>query len=62
MTTLYEKIIEIYPELENAIELKNGTIIIQDDSDGKGAYLAKWDYSKEIPAGINLGKSTSSKK
>ena len=56
MKTLYEKIIETYPELENAIELKNGTIIIQDDSDGVGAYIAKWEYSKPIPVGLTLGK------
>jgi len=56
MSSLYEKVIEIYPELNNSIELKNGTIILQDDTDGVGAYIAKWEYSKPIPEGLTLGK------
>jgi len=27
-----------------------------DDSDGLGAYIAKWEYPKPIPAGLKLGK------
>jgi hypothetical protein len=55
---LYAKILETYPELENQTELfMNGTIHLQDDSDGLGAYIAKWDYSKPIPDGLSLGKS-----
>jgi hypothetical protein len=26
------------------------------DSDGVGAYIAKWEYSKPIPSGLTLGK------
>lgn len=40
--TLYQKIIAIYPELTNADFMFN--IILQDDSDGRGAYIAKWDH------------------
>jgi hypothetical protein len=53
--TLYEKIIAIYPELAGSdIFVKD--IILQDDSDGLGAYIAKWDYTKPIPEGLKLGK------
>ena len=53
--TLYEQIIAAYPELEGSdVFVKN--IILQDDSDGKGAFIAKWEYSKPIPNGLKLGK------
>ena len=54
--TLYEQIVEIYPELEDSQELIRGSIRLQNDSDGAGDYIAKWDYSKPIPAGLKLGK------
>ena len=54
--TLWEQIIAIYPELTDADFGQNGTIKLQDDSDGLGAYIAKWEYSKPIPAGLKLGK------
>lgn len=41
--TLYEKIISLYPELENQILIYVG-IIIQNDSDGQGDYIAKWEH------------------
>lgn len=40
--TLYEKIIALYPQLTNADFMT--TIILQDDSDGRGAYIAKWEH------------------
>ena len=53
--TLYEQIIAEYPELEGSnIFIKD--IVLQDDSDGLGVYIAKWDYSKPIPKGLKLGK------
>jgi hypothetical protein len=54
--TLYEKLIAEYPELENAVEFFNRSIILQNDSDGLGDYIAKWEYSKPIPKGFKLGK------
>jgi len=56
--TLYETIIATYPELADINDLKfwTKTINLQDDSDGIGAYIAKWDYSKPIPEGLTLGK------
>ena len=42
--TLPEKIKSIYPELTNLDFSPFGTIIIQNDSDGKGDYIAKWEH------------------
>ena len=54
---LYEKIVEIYPELaDNQYAAFSKEIILQDDADGVGAYIAKWDYDKPIPEGLTLGK------
>ena len=41
--TLYEKIISIYPELAT-YDFAMGTIRLQNDSDGKGDYIAKWEH------------------
>ena len=40
--TLYEKIKTIYPNLKN--EEFVTVIILQNDSDGKGDYIAKWEH------------------
>lgn len=53
---LYEKIMETYPELTDSYFGNRGQIVLQDDSDGIGAYIAKWEYDKPIPAGLTLGK------
>jgi len=43
--TLYEKIIAIYPDLTESDFLPfTGTIQLQNDSDGKGDYIAKWEH------------------
>jgi hypothetical protein len=43
--TLYEKIKSIYPELTAEDFLgRNYTIILQNDSDGLGDYIAKWQH------------------
>ena len=47
--TLFEKILIIYPELafdssdKNAV-FGDGYITLQNDSDGKGDYIAKWEH------------------
>ena len=43
--TLVEKIIQIYPEL-TILDFSSpiATIIVQNDSDGKGDYIAKWEH------------------
>jgi hypothetical protein len=40
--TLYEKIKSLYPQLEDKYFLT--FIRLQNDSDGKGDYIAKWDH------------------
>ena len=46
--TLYEKITAIYPQLNVSDVLQNpfanGTIVLQNDSDGRGDYIAKWEH------------------
>jgi len=56
MINVSEIVLETYPELANTKDLYNGTIILQNDSDGAGAYISKWTYSKPIPDGLSLGK------
>lgn len=40
--TLYEKIKTIYPQLTDIDFID--TIQLQDDSNGDGAYIAKWEH------------------
>ena len=54
--TIYETIIAAYSELDGNHRIFYTDIIIQDDSDGVGAYLAKWEYDKPIPKDLTLGK------
>lgn len=42
--TLYEKITTLYPDLTNADFAPNGTIMLQNDSDGKGDYIKEWNH------------------
>ena len=39
---LYEKITQLYPELTNNDFLT--VITLQNDSDGKGDYITKWEH------------------
>ena len=41
--TLYQKIISVYPELKD-YDFYFGDIRLQNDSDGKGDYIAKWEH------------------
>lgn len=41
--TLHEKIISLYPELET-YDFAFGSIRLQNDSDGQGDYIAKWEH------------------
>jgi len=42
---MFEKIIAIYPQLTGEdFHPSHGTILIQNDSDGKGDYIAKWEH------------------
>ena len=40
--TLYDKIMALYPSLTNQDFLT--VIALQNDSDGKGDYIAKWEH------------------
>jgi hypothetical protein len=53
---LWEKIIEAYPEIKPTDDFRELGIYLRDDSDGQGAYIEKWEYSKPIPDGLKLGK------
>ena len=56
--TLYEEIIAALPELADKTHEFGilGSIELRDDSDGQGAYIAKWDYSTPLPAQFKVGK------
>jgi len=41
--TLIEKIIALHPELAD-FNFAKGVITLQNDSDGKGDYIAKWEH------------------
>ena len=44
--TLYARIIKLCPSLSSAdFHYIGGTIQLQDDSDGKGAYIKSWTHS-----------------
>lgn len=44
--TLYEKILSIYPELTSDDFLPGrGTIMLQNDSDGRGDYIRFWTHA-----------------
>lgn len=40
---LYEKIVRLYPELSD-FDFSKGVITLQNDSDGKGDYIAFWNH------------------
>jgi hypothetical protein len=51
--TLYDKIMAIYPQLEQQDFIT--TISLQNDSDGKGDYIAKWEHTLPKPTDEQLG-------
>ncbi len=43
--TLYEKIITLYPDLNDEdFTPDTGTILLQNDSDGRGDYIREWNH------------------
>jgi len=42
--TLYEKIKTLYPDLTDADFMPEGTIMLQNDSDGRGDYIKEWNH------------------
>ena len=55
--SLYEDLVNVLPELAESDAFDKGVIVLQDDSDGLGAYIVKWAYPKPIPAGMKVGKN-----
>jgi hypothetical protein len=52
---MYDKIIKLYPELTVDDFLgANATIQLQNDSDGRGDYIAKWEHSLPKPTDEQL--------
>ena len=41
--TLKQKLVALYPELAE-FDFSSGVITLQNDSDGKGDYIAKWEH------------------
>ena len=51
--TLYNKIKQLYPELTDNDFIT--VITLQNDSDGKGDYIAKWEHTLPRPTDEQLG-------
>ena len=51
--TLYDKIMAIYPQLTDNDFMT--VIRLQNDSDGKGDYIAKWEHTLPRPTDKQLG-------
>ena len=54
--SLFDDIVDFYPELTSADFGINGKIVLSDDLDEAGEHIAKWEYTKPIPEGMKLGK------
>ena len=52
MMTLYEKIKTLYPQLTDNDFVT--VITLQNDSDGKGDYIAKWEHTLPRPTDEEL--------
>jgi hypothetical protein len=56
MMNLYEKIIALYPSLTmDDFAFRTGTIVLQNDSDGKGDYIKSWTNENPKPTPEQLG-------
>jgi len=54
--SLWEKIIVLYPEIEfDKKVIVNTCVLIQNDLDGKGDYIAKWEHTLPRPTDEQLG-------
>ena len=54
--SVYQEILDNFSEISNTDDFESLGIFLQDDSDGNGAYIVKWEYEKPIPEGLKLGK------
>lgn len=53
---LTEQLKAALPALKDSDFGLMGSILLQNDSDGLGDYIARWDYSEPLPEGFALGK------
>ena len=54
---LYDDLVAALPQLKDSDFVpSSGTILLQNDADEAGDYIAKWEYAKPLPAGFKLGK------
>lgn len=44
MTDIFSKIKNLYPELKDSEFAPSGSIVLQDDSNGQGPYIAEWNH------------------
>lgn len=42
--TLYDKIMQIYPDLQVLDFMPDGLVLLRNDWDGKGDYIAAWNH------------------
>jgi hypothetical protein len=49
---LWEEIIAAYPEIKPEDDFRKLGILLLDESDGTGAYIAEWKYSKPLTADL----------
>ncbi len=54
--SLYDKLVTALPELLESDAFATGVIILQNDADETGDYIAAWNYEKPLPPGFKLGK------
>jgi len=56
--SLYDDLIAALPELADKPQefVSTGSILLQNDGDDAGDYIAKWDYTKPLPKGFKVGK------
>lgn len=53
--SIYDQIMQAYPEITQ-YTFSNGTIVLQNDSDGLGDYIAEWNYLQPLPTGLKVGQ------
>ena len=53
---LFKIIIGVYPELTELDFGNFGSIVLQDDADGKGSYIRDWNYVKPLSAELQQYK------
>lgn len=55
--SLYDDLRAALPALtDDDFHPMRGNIVLRDDSDGKGAYIAEWNNPLPLPDGFKIGK------